>query len=184
MTTMYDNPGGLPLDSVYKSELDTLRRQGFRLMELGLFADRRESIRRSLDALMGLMRYAFYLSVLGNHPCGVIGVHPHHADFYRRMLGFQPLGRELAYPTVQNNPVVLLFLDVPAGLQLKPLPRGLRHFVAHPLDAAALAGRYGFDAAEVTNSTVGQYLAWRQARKTGPADAPPASMAPRSAEAA
>ncbi len=38
-------------------------------------------------------------------------VHPRHARFYQRRLGFEPFGDEKPYPAVRNKPAVALLLD-------------------------------------------------------------------------
>src|SRR4051794_7035611 len=46
LSVYLDPPGGLPLDSVYKDELAGLRGEGRRIMEVGLFGDRRDHLNR------------------------------------------------------------------------------------------------------------------------------------------
>ena len=58
-----DGPTGLPLDTVYHAELEALRRSGRLAMEVGLLADRREQVSRSVESLFELMRFAFYFAV-------------------------------------------------------------------------------------------------------------------------
>src|SRR4051812_1164893 len=49
-----DSPAGLPLDSVYPEEIGALRKQGRKLMEVGLFGDRRDHLVRSSEGLFDL----------------------------------------------------------------------------------------------------------------------------------
>ena len=42
----------------------------------------------------------------------IIEVHPRHAGFYKRMLGFTEIGGEKACPRVNDAPAVLLHLDM------------------------------------------------------------------------
>src|SRR5437660_92608 len=55
LSAYVDNPAGVPLDAVYRAELDGLRKQGRRIMEVGLFADRRDHIARTAPGLPELM---------------------------------------------------------------------------------------------------------------------------------
>src|ERR1044071_1772763 len=64
LSAIADGPDGLPLDSVYAAELDRLRASGRRLLEIGLFADRRTELRRSFAVVLDLMRYVTYYGVL------------------------------------------------------------------------------------------------------------------------
>lgn len=133
MTAILDNPAGLPLDTVYKAELDALRASGRHLMELGLFADRRERISRSLPAILELMRYAFHFGMANDRTDGVIGVHPRHAAFYVKYFSFQVAGEPTTYATVKDRPVVLLRLDWQGLLNQESKPEGLMYFVESPV---------------------------------------------------
>jgi hypothetical protein len=42
----------------------------------------------------------------------LIVVHPRHAHFYERFIGFKVLGEERPYPAVENHPAILLCLDL------------------------------------------------------------------------
>src|SRR5690606_13047267 len=137
-----DSSRGLPLDRCYGQELNALRRERRSLLEVGLFADRREQVNRSLDSLLELMRYAFYFGVHTNTDDLMIGVHPRHAPFYVRRIGFEVAGPEKAYATVRDHPAVLLRLDLKDAQQRARTPRGLRYFLDRPLPPDAFDQRY------------------------------------------
>jgi N-acyl amino acid synthase FeeM len=154
-----DSPeAGLPLDSVYRDQLDTLRNRGCRLIEIGLFADRRDHISRQIGVLLELMRYACYYGVINGATDGIIGVHPHHAKFYTRLLGFETIGEEKSYAALSDHPVVLLRLDWTGQLAAAKLPRGLQYFIDHPLSADVFKRRVELTEDRVANSVIGQYL--------------------------
>lgn len=142
MTAILDNPAGLPLDTVYKTELDAMRADGRRLMELGLFADRRERIGRSLTAILELMRYVFHFGMVNQRTDGVIGVHPRHAAFYTKYFSFRIAGRETTYATVKDRPVILLRLDWQKLLAQEPKPMGLAYFLEHRIAQESFAERF------------------------------------------
>jgi hypothetical protein len=50
----------------------------------------------------------------------LIAVHPQHARFYERFMGYQRVGPARAYPSVQNAPAVALCLDFAAIDQNRP----------------------------------------------------------------
>src|SRR2546421_4112568 len=105
-----DGPAGLPLESVYHWEIEAIRRSGRLPMEVGLLADRRDQVSRSVESLFELMRFAFYFAVdLASEQgiVGVVGVHPRHAPFYKRLFGFEQIGALKSYPSVRDRPVVL-----------------------------------------------------------------------------
>ncbi|MEX0775771.1 MAG: hypothetical protein WD042_08680 [Phycisphaeraceae bacterium] len=157
LTCMLDGQQGLPLDLVYRKELEALRQRGRRLCEIGLFADRREHLARSLVSLFGLMRIGIYYAVATGCDDIVIGVHPHHAPFYRRALAFELIGELDTHPTVCDAPVVLLRMDL-AKLLLPNKPRGLAFVTESPVPASLYADRFTFDPRLVTGSAVDQYL--------------------------
>lgn len=158
LSAYHDGPQGLPLDSVYRRELDWLRRQGRSLIEVGLFADRREHLYRSIEAVMSLMRLSTYFGVHTGATDAVIGVHPHHAAFYCRMLGFTQIGDEKSYETVNHKPVVLLHLNwVEATSAVKPC-RGIRQFVENPVETGYFNDRVDLTWEAVADSPIGRRL--------------------------
>ena len=153
-----DGPGGLPLDTVYKDQLDSLRGAGRRLMEVGLFADRREHLNRSAEGLFELMRYAFFFALY--HPADdiVIGVHPRHAAFYERFLGCERIGPVTTYPIVRDRMVVLLRLNLRNARQHDPLPKGLAYFFENQVSPALFGHRFDFKEQTVLGSIVERFL--------------------------
>jgi hypothetical protein len=147
LSAYVDDPDhGLPLDSVYRPELDRLREDGHRLLELGLFADRRAHLDRSFHALLELMRLTTWFGLHRGCTHAVIGVHPHHAPFYRRMLGFEASGDPTTYDVVNDHPVVLLTLDWQAQTTRRRVPRGLRILHDQPIPDHAFDHRPAHDA--------------------------------------
>lgn len=154
MSSYVDRPEGLPLDHIYADQMNAMRGQGCRLMEIGLFADRRRSMGRSLSALLELMRYNVLYAPHNDLTDIVIGVHPHHADFYRRLFAFRQFADVAGCPSVNGSPMVPLRLDLRRNMKLDPLPRALKYFQQHPLTAEAYADRVeltpdGFDGTAV-----------------------------------
>jgi hypothetical protein len=159
MSCYLDDSRGLPLDQIYPQQMNGLRRSG-RLMEVGLFADRREKVARSFNALLQLMRYTFFYAVHSQVSDIVIGVNPHHAKFYERLFGFERFAEDSTCPSVNHAPLVPLRLDIPnTYLEQGPLPKGLAFFRSNPMDADAFAGHYAFDCQEIARSPIAEYLA-------------------------
>lgn len=168
MSSYLDRPGGLPLDAVYADQLNGMRAQGRRLMEVGLFADRREKITRAMAALMELMRYTFFYAIHRDVSDIVIGVHPHHAGFYRRSLGFEDFADEAGCPSVNGNPMVPLRLNISQTYQGDDLPRGLAFFRANPLEVDAYRDRLELTPETVAGTAIDAFLR-RGERSAGPA---------------
>jgi len=157
LSAYVDNPGGLPLDSVYPDELADLRKQGRKLMEVGLFGDRRDHLIRSADSLFDLMRFAYYYGIHSNCDDAIIGIHPRHAPFYQRFFALEPIGAVRDYATVKNNPVVLLRLNFRA--KRDSMPKGLSFFSNNQIPASVFESRYKFEPASLVDSTLERYMA-------------------------
>ncbi len=153
-----DGPKGLPLDAVYHDELEALRQSGRRLTEFGLFADRRQHLFRSIDALLELIRYATYFALSCDATDGVIGVHPHHANFYTRLIGFEPAGEVKEYETVKNNPVALLRIDWAKVKSMEKLPRGMRYLTANVIEPKTFDSRFRFDQSDMEGTAIERFF--------------------------
>ena len=57
-----DSPLGLPMDDLYEQELRALRRQGRCIGEVGMLADRRRSLSRSVPVFLALMKRVYWAS--------------------------------------------------------------------------------------------------------------------------
>lgn len=158
LTAIRDSAVGLPLDRVYVDDLNALRQEGRQLMEVSLFADRREDLARTADALLQHMRYVWEWGRLSGVTDFVIGVHPRHARFYSRAFGFEQISDERTYPAVNNHPVVMLRGEPAVQLKRMPLPRGLEYFSQNPVPAEEFAHRYLFPETELAGSAVRAFL--------------------------
>lgn len=110
VTLGLDNPRGLVVDELYKTEVDILRSQGRRIAELTKLAVD-ESV-ASKSVLAALFHIAFiYAFHIHKYTDFVIEVNPRHVSFYKRMLGFNMIGKEKMCPRV-GAPAVLLHIDL------------------------------------------------------------------------
>jgi hypothetical protein len=115
-----DSEQGLGADDLYRDEIDVLRANGCKLCEFTRLAVDVTAVSKSV--LAGLFHTA-YLYAGAVHGCTfmVIEVNPRHVPFYRRALGFEPLGPERTNRKV-NAPAVLLCASFEA------IAAGLKHF--------------------------------------------------------
>ncbi|MFM9051384.1 MAG: N-acyl amino acid synthase FeeM domain-containing protein [Bacteroidota bacterium] len=104
-----DGEKGLPLDTYYKNELDLLRGEGKRLIEIGLVADSRKTdgMANAVELMNNIARFG----VQTNHLDYVVGIHPRRVNLYNRLWGFKPIARIKEYDTLKTAPVVLCHLD-------------------------------------------------------------------------
>lgn len=147
----------LPLDRVYAVQLDKLRSQGCQLMEVGMFADRRGKLTRSVEALYELMRYVFHFGCQNQVTDIVIGVHPHHKRFYKRSFGFEELGPTLNYPAVNNHAVQLLRGDVKAAINRQPRHPTVQHYLDNTVDQKLYADRFLFTSEQIKGTSIEAY---------------------------
>jgi hypothetical protein len=107
--TLEVDPGNkLLADSLYRRETDALREQGKRLCEVTRLALHPELSCREIMAT--LFHVTFVLATMGHYRTDMLAeVHPRHAGFYRRTLGFKVLGPERICLRV-GAPAVLMHL--------------------------------------------------------------------------
>jgi hypothetical protein len=137
-----DSARGLSADDIYRGELDALRRSGARLCEFTRLAVDRTVA--SKPVLAGLFHVAYlYASVIRGFTHAVIEVNPRHVEFYRKALGFEPIGEERMNKRVKAPAVLLCvpFAVIAEGLQ--------RHAGKHGQSGASRSlFPYGFPPAE------------------------------------
>jgi hypothetical protein len=102
---------GLPMESIYGPEINGLRRQGRRLVEVTSLADRGFSVREFLPIFVTLMHLLTQYGFLKGADTWVISVNPRHRNYYRKAMGFASLGPWRSYPSVQNHPAEAYYLD-------------------------------------------------------------------------
>jgi hypothetical protein len=100
----------LPLDNYYHNELNQLRLQGARLTEIGLLTAKQESSNSNL--LVKLQPYPLAFGLLHGFHDFVIGIHPIHAAYYKKIFGFVQIGEEKQYIHLNKAPVALLYLSL------------------------------------------------------------------------
>ena len=95
---------GLPMESVYRAEIDGLRRQGRHLAEATSLADQDLGIHEFVRVFKTLIKVGIQYHLRQGGDSWVIAVNPRHRGFYQKVLGFVPLGPRRAYPSAQGHP--------------------------------------------------------------------------------
>lgn len=109
LTQIFDSPEfGLPMDALYRKELDNLRAQGRTVTELSALATPREV--RWCNLMIYLAKTMFEYSGLSKVNDICIMVNPKHVRFYKAIFLFDDFGEEKYYPEV-DAPAVALRID-------------------------------------------------------------------------
>lgn len=110
LSQYFDDPiFGLPMDSIYKEELDHLRADGRRISEIGGLSTREDARWQSL--FLHLCRVMYWYSRHNRVDDLCITVTPKHIQFYKKVFLFEELGPTKYYPKF-NVPAILLRLDL------------------------------------------------------------------------
>ncbi len=104
---------GLPMEDLYHDEIEQLRGEGRRIVEVTCLADHQFTPREFTPVFTMLMRFVAQYGSCHGATTWVITINPRHRIFYRRIMGFVPFGRQKAYAAVQNHPAEAYLLDQP-----------------------------------------------------------------------
>ncbi len=96
---------GLPMDALYKGELDELRERGRKVVEIGALAT--DKSRRWKNIMMFIVKAMFHYAVYTKVNDICIMVNPKHVRFYRTIFLFDDFGPERHYPGVGAPAVAL-----------------------------------------------------------------------------
>ncbi|MBA4387705.1 MAG: hypothetical protein C0404_06970 [Verrucomicrobia bacterium] len=109
VSLVFDSDYGLPADTLYKDELDTMRQNGRRLCEISSLASEETDRRSAVEVLNHMFKIIYLLACrLADATDFIITVNPHHVAFYERKLLFQRIGEVRSYGKVNGAPAVLL----------------------------------------------------------------------------
>ena len=116
VSAVRDSKYGLPLDAYFHNELNALRIQNKKLIEIGLLANvsERAGPFYIIELLSSIARFGVY----SNYHDYVIGVHPRRAAFYKNLFGLQQIGESRKYHQLHEAEVILLHAS---GQDFEPL---------------------------------------------------------------
>ncbi len=120
VTLVEDGELGLPMEAMYAEQVQQRRRMGLRLAEVACLADRRQDMRRFVEVFLSLTRLLAQFARRRGVDELVAAVHPKHAPFYRRFVGFQELAGLASCPHVRHNPSLGLFLSFAHCDEVRP----------------------------------------------------------------
>ena len=106
-----DGELGLPMESVYSEEINDARSRGLYMGEVSCLASRHEDLRQFLPLFVQLTRLMAQHARRQGMDQFMIAVHPNHAKFYERCMGFEQIGPLREFPSVHDAPAVAYCLD-------------------------------------------------------------------------
>jgi len=143
--------GTLPLDRIFKPELDELRRMG-PVAEFGMFASKCGEHKDSGINQITMMGYLYHLAIGLGAKRLVVGTHPGHVTFWEKGAGARMMGGPKPMPTVHDSPCHLMVLDVDHAKEVASKHRILDHWHNMPVPRSWGLCRYRFPEHEIVNS--------------------------------
>lgn len=134
-----DGKLGLPMESVYSDEINDARSRGLSIGEVSCLASRHEDLRQFLPLFVQLTRLMAQHARRQGMDQFVIAVHPNHAKFYERFLGFEQIGPLREFPSVHDAPAVAYCLDF--ARMDRERPHFWNTFFGLPLPSSTLVGQ-------------------------------------------
>ena len=113
LTLFQDSEMGLPMDAIYKEELDQLRRQGRKIAEVGSLAVHPSISKQDQTVLMhgNKIMHSYSRDYLGVDDL-VVAINPRHQLFYESILLFEQIGELKAYHYAKKAPAVAYRLNL------------------------------------------------------------------------
>jgi len=149
-TVIFDSPLGLPLEAIYKDEVDELRSQYARLCEVTMLADRRRAGMRTIPAILQLFKMILhYVLKFEKATDIVITVNPSHETFYTRYLPFEDMGTLRHYPSVKNAPAIAKRVNLAKLMELTKTHKLGEFFMQSPPANDILSAKKHFSEAEL-----------------------------------
>jgi hypothetical protein len=120
MTLIGDGELGIPMESIYPAEVLQRRRKNLYIGEVSCLAFESFPLSRFMLIFMQLTRLMAQNARCYGMDQFVIAVHPQHARFYQRFMGFEQVGPLKTYPSVRHAPAVACCLDFAAIDRSRP----------------------------------------------------------------
>jgi hypothetical protein len=137
VTLIGDAGLGLPMESIYPAEVEAARLAGLYVGEVSCLATRDTDFKEFLPIFVSLTRLMAQHARAHGMDQFLIAIHPKHARFYEKFMGFEQIGSLTEYPSVNNAPAVACCLDFARIDRYRPAC--WERFFGTPLPAADLA---------------------------------------------
>lgn len=148
VSVIMDSPLGLPLDELYRDEINPLRQKNKQLAEISQLSLDSDAVERLFGkkmtkknfVILPLFKLVLYTCLTQNVDTLCIAINPKHEVFYDA-LGFQTIGDLKYYSSFNQAPAIAKVLDLKTIATLETKNRFLyQAIVLSPPDAKILAG--------------------------------------------
>ncbi len=112
LSLIRDDKLGLPMESICAEEVAQRRNSKIEFAEVSCLANRHGGPENNVARLVGVMSLMAQCAKRRGVDQLLIAIHPRHAPFYRRYLGFCRIGGMKPYDAVRNHPAVPMSLDL------------------------------------------------------------------------
>lgn len=137
LTLIRDGEQGMPMEQQFQHEIAVRRERGISVAEVSCLADKGHGKSSMLTVVVQLMSHMAQFAYQQDVEELLIAVHPHHAGFYQRFIGFEVIGDEKPYTAVCDKPAI------PLALNLRTMatnhPRAHERFFGKPFSDEQLA---------------------------------------------
>lgn len=149
LSLIIDSSAGLPMDELYKKELDILRHRKKRLAEVTQLAAAEQTItqlfphlsrKQRLTFVLPLFRFVLHFALWKELDALCIAINPKHALLYDT-LGFENIGELRYYGSFNQAPALAKVLDLDTMRIMPEKKSFLEAELREPLDQAILEGR-------------------------------------------
>jgi hypothetical protein len=138
-SAVLDHHHRLPLDAYFHQELERLRMENKKLIEIGLLANQRE--KASPFYIIELLSSIACFGVYSNFHDYVIGVHPRRAKFFKHFFGFHQVGAAKKYEKLNGADVILLHAN---GQEFETMAQKASHAIYFQETDLAFENRFRF----------------------------------------
>lgn len=176
MTLVADSPCGLPMESLFPSQIAKLRRLKRRLAEVSLLALDLETVGKGRFALTNLQKQACFfrlaktMSEYGWRMKGItdliFGVHPKHEPLYQYMTG-ERIGPARSYKGARGNPALPMRINIQRGFETPPSGNSFwSYIISNPTPEALLQKQFPWTPERVREFLITSRPLWEKLSPT------------------
>ncbi len=112
ISVIFDTDKGLPMDEIFKDELDELRNhEGIKIAEIGRLATDDKYTKKDINMFLNLFAATLNYLISEKVDYGCIAINPKQVAIYKTLL-FNQIGEEKKYGSLKDAPAVAMIVNV------------------------------------------------------------------------